>query len=222
MISILFLSSLLAPLWEAAPLRAAPSATIYSLPEIETEGGLNHLLFHRRSVRAFREGSISHQELGDLLFAALGITIDGLTGATRTAPSAGATNPLVIYGYLNAVEGFEEGLYQYHPSSHSIEPILLGDLSEELMSLALNQTSISMAQLVLLIAADFSKTTARYGDRGARYVYMEAGHSAQNALLKAQELDLKAVVIGAFYELELQKYLGLSETPLLMIPIGRP
>lgn len=217
---LLMIISLL--LWMREDEMANSSPTMYSLPEVEIEEGLNNLLYHRRSVRSYGEGVLDSKKLGDLFFASLGVTIDGITGATRTTPSAGATNPLVIYGYLDSVEGFEQGLYKYHPTTHNLELILPGDLSDRLTSYALGQSSLSMAQLVLLITADFSKTTARYGERGISYVYMEVGHSAQNVLLKVQELGLKAVVIGAFYEEEVQEYLKIPQTPLLMIPMGVP
>lgn len=205
---------------EGDSLNAEPQSILLALPEIEIEEDLNRLIYHRRSIRSYSEGLMTPYEVGELLFAALGITIDGLTGATRAAPSAGATNPLVLYAYVDSVEGMEKGLYQYHPSSHELEHVLKGDLGEELEALALNQSSVGEAQLVLLITADFERTTRRYGERGRRYVYMEAGHGAQNILLKAEELDLGAVVIGAFYEEEVQEFLSLNEEPLLILPIG--
>lgn len=61
------------------------------------------------------------------------------------------------------------------------------------------------------------------GERGERYMWMEAGHVAQNILLQAQTLELGGVSIGAFddegdHELMLMEP---DEQPLYVIPIGK-
>jgi nitroreductase len=58
-------------------------------------------------------------------------------------------------------------------------------LRAALASAAWGQQFIEVAPLTLVLAARFSRTTGRYGERGVRYVYMEAGHAAQNVHLQA-------------------------------------
>lgn len=188
-------------------------------PQEET---LLELIFSRRSIRSYQKGFLTAREVGDLLWAGAGITIDGLTGATRAAPSAGGINPLILYVYLHEVEGFEPGLYRYSPSSHGLDAVIKEDLSRELSQLALNQSCVATAQLVILITAEVERTTARYGERGFQYVYMEVGHGAQNILLTAEHLGLGAVVVGAFYQEQLKEFFSLQEEPLLLIPVGLP
>jgi len=48
---------------------------------------------------------------------------------------------------------------------------------------ALGQTWIREAPIVIVIAAVYERTTSRYGERGIRYVHMEAGHIGQNLYL---------------------------------------
>lgn len=52
---------------------------------------------------------------------------------------------------------------------------------------------------------------------------MEAGHAAQNVYLQSVSLGLGSVVIGAFYDEEVQKLLNLSSEykPVYMMSIGR-
>jgi nitroreductase len=52
---------------------------------------------------------------------------------------------------------------------------------------------------------------------------MEAGHAAQNLLLQAAALNLGAVLVGAFDDLEVKRILNLKtqEAPLYLIPVGK-
>ena len=77
------------------------------------------------------------------------------------------------------------------------------------------------AAVDIVIAAIFEKTTCVYGDRGVRYVYMEA---CQNIYLEVTALGLGTVAIGAFYDDEVAKTVGLKhdEKPLCVIPVGVP
>jgi SagB-type dehydrogenase family enzyme len=80
------------------------------------------------------------------------------------------------------------------------------------------------APLILVIAALERRTTGKYGQRGVRYVHMEAGHAAQNVLLQARALGLDAGLVGAFTDADVQRVVGLpSDTqPLYLVPVGRP
>lgn len=72
----------------------------------------------------------------------------------------------------------------------------------------------------IVIATDYEKITRRYGERGYRYVYMEAGHVAQNITLMAIELGLATVMIGAFRDSKVKELLGINEEPIYIICIG--
>jgi len=87
---------------------------------------------------------------------------------------------------------------------------------------AWGQQFIEAAPLNLVFAAQFSRTTGRYGRRGVRYVYMEAGHAAQNVHLQAEALGLGSVAVGAFDDTSVSKVLSLPGylEPLYMVTIG--
>lgn len=107
-------------------------------------------------------------------------------------------------------------MYRYRPGSHRLEAVSDGDVRRPLAAAALDQQWMSRAALVVVIAAAFERTTARYGKRGERYVHMEAGHAAQNLLLEATALGLGATPVGAFDAAEVCRLLRLpdGETPL--------
>lgn len=191
---------------------------VIALPAPDRSGSvsLEKTLAGRRSVREFSAEPLTQQQLGQLLWAAQGMT--GPAGM-RTAPSAGALYPLELYVAL------AHGFFHYDPRRHGLRRIVGLDLRPALSRAALEQESVLHAPAVFLIAAVFERTAAKYGpDRAPRYVYMEAGHAAQNLLLQAVALGLGGVPVGAFQDARLQKVASLpgQEQPLYLIPVGHP
>jgi SagB-type dehydrogenase family enzyme len=140
---------------------------------------------------------------------------DSKTGF-RTVPSAGATYPLELF----AVN--KDGLFRYLGHDHCLEKLSDKDLRSALASAALGQEFIADAPLTLVFAADFDRTTGRYGRRGIRYVYIEAGHAAQNVHLQAEALGLGSVAVGAFDDDAVSEVLSLPDElkPLYLVVAG--
>jgi len=177
---------------------------------------LEEVLSQRRSVRQFTEESLTLEEVGQLLWAAQGITEPA---NYRTAPSAGALYPLEIYAVT------EEGAFHYVPKGHQLAIQRKGEVQADLFMAALQQEAVKEAPLVIVIAAVYARTSQKYGEmRSPRYVHLEAGHAAQNVLLQAVSLGLGAVPIGAFEDEKVKEALGLpdDQQPLYLIPVGHP
>ncbi len=194
---------------------------IFTLPEPVKEGqmSLEETLILRRSVRSYTNKPISIRDLSQLLWSAQGITNER---GFRTAPSAGATFPLEMFVVVNHVEKLEKGIYHYHPRDHQLSFIRAEDVSEPLFTACLSQSMILDAGIVLVFAAIYERTTARYGERGVRYIYNEVGHASQNVHLQAASLDLGTVVIGAYRDDEVEDILQLGEEyrVLYLMPVG--
>jgi len=192
-------------------------------PRLKGEMTLEEAILQRRSRRDFKNSPLTLGEVSQVLWAAQGITAE--TGL-RAAPSAGALYPLELYLVVGkeGVEGLGEGVYHYLPQSHSLEPTLAGDVRQTLARLSLQQMWIAEAPLSLLITAEYERTTKKYGDRGVRYVHMEAGHAGQNVYLQAEALGLGTVTVGAFQDEEISQALNLpqSYSLLYVMPIGHP
>jgi SagB-type dehydrogenase family enzyme len=189
-----------------------------ALPPPERDAGmaLAAALERRRSVRAFAARALAPVELGQLLWAAQG-EVDARDGV-RTAPSAGALYPLVVYAAT------ADGLFRYVVEEHALEQVAARDLRAELAAAALGQEEVAHAPCVLVFAAVLARTTRKYGERGVRYVHMEAGHAAQNALLTATALGLAAYPLGAFEDARVAEVLrlGRGEAPVYLVPVGAP
>jgi SagB-type dehydrogenase family enzyme len=188
------------------------------LPKPKEKGSISieETLHKRRSVRDYKRGRLSLEQVSQLLWAASGRNL-----YRRTAPSAGATYPLEIYLVVGEVEGLEPGIYHYSFSRHGLEMTKEQDVRNRLSRAALGQEMIEEAPINIIIAADYSRTTGHYGQRGNRYVHMEVGHMGQNVSLQAIALGLGTVMIGAFEDKEVKELLGIKEEPLYIIPVGK-
>jgi SagB-type dehydrogenase family enzyme len=189
-------------------------------PAKDSDVSVEKALNTRVSRRNFSNEPLSLAEVGQVLWAAQGVNIDGVTGASRTAPSAGATHPMDIYLVAGNVADLAQGLYRYERIKHSLLPVAEGDIREKLAKVALGQQFIAQAPASVIIAAEYRRTTQRYGERGIRYVHMEAGHITQNVYLQAEALGLGAVAVGAFSDEDLKSLLRIDSAPLMVIPIG--
>lgn len=189
-------------------------------PSLTSDYSLERAIFERVSKRNFSEKPLTLKQVAQLLWAAQGIGVDGISGASRTAPSAGATYPMEIYLVVGKVEGLEPGVYRYKYAEHSLTKTASKDRRKELAYAALNQDFIARAPASIVLAAEYGRTTSRYGDRGIRYVHMEVGFIAQNIYLQCGSLNLGAVAVGAFDEESVKVLLEVEEEPLLIIPVG--
>jgi len=186
------------------------------LPQPQKSAGmsLTEAMARRRSVREFAARALTREQLGQLLWAAQGITSDD---GKRSAPSAGALYPLEIY------VATAEGLHHYQPRGHKLEPRTSADVRPALARAALGQSFIAQAAAVFIIAADYQRTARKYGpDRSPRYVHIEAGHAAQNLLLQATALGLAGVPVGAFIDEAVRSIVSLppTEQAVYLIVVG--
>jgi SagB-type dehydrogenase family enzyme len=213
----LVVSLVVAPL-SAARTQGAP----IKLPDPAKRGtvSVEEALQTRRSVRAYADAPLTLAQLGQILWAAQGITsADG----HRTAPSAGATYPLELYVVVGNVTGLSAGVYKYRPQGHELVPHLDGDQRATLARAAIRQGWVTQAPVTLAITAVSERTRARYGERTDRFVAIEVGHVGQNVYLQAVSLGLGTVMAGAIAEDSLAAVLKLdpAERPLAAMPIGK-
>jgi len=186
-----------------------------TLPKPNQDGSmsLEQAIAIRRFRRDFLPQPLALGQISQLTWAAQG---QDAHSNYRTAPSAGATYPLELFVVTS------DGLFQYLPAKHSLEKLADQDLRPALASAAWGQEFIEAAPLTLVFAAQFPRTTKRYGQRGIRYVYMEAGHAAQNAHLQAEALGLGSVAVGAFDDTSVSKVLSLPDClePIYLVVVG--
>jgi len=193
------------------------------LPEPRYDGkvSVEKAMHLRRSIRSYKTEPLSLNNISQLLWAAQGKTSPQ---GYRTAPSAGALYPLEVYLFAFDVTGLKEGAYQYFPNEHSIAMTRKGNVREDLCKSSLNQSPVRYAPAVFVVSAVYERTIRKYGQRGGRYVQIEAGHAAQNICLQAVSEGLGTVVVGAFLDHEINALLNSipEARPLYIIPAGVP
>lgn len=200
--------------------RMSPAKTLsLSTPVREGSVSLERALQDRRTRRVFDAKPLTLADVAQLLWAMQGTTApDG----GRTAPSAGALYPLEVYVAVGDAQGIAEGIYRYVSAGHELVAVAAGDVREMLAAAALGQQWVAQAAIIFIIGAVEARTTAKYGPRGVRFVHIEVGHTAQNALLQAEALGLNAGVVGAFDGDLVAQALNLpaDTQPIYLIPIG--
>ena len=197
-----------------------------SRPAPHLQISIDSALVSRRSIREFEDKPIPLDAVGHVLFAG-----QGTVGERRTAPSAGALYPLRLLIAARAVDGLDQGLYAYCPQEHGLELVRSGDVSLVLCDAALEeQPWIGEAAAVIAVVADIGAARTAFheqppeGERGERYVHIEAGAVAQNMHLQVTVLKLGALLIAGFDDRLVSRALHLEEglDPVILFCVGSP
>lgn len=186
---------------------------------------LKELMKRRRSLRSFSQKPMKVTDLSFLLWASTGIQRKENGYEFRTVPSAGALYPIETYIVVNNVEGLQKGLYHYNIEAHALEELKLKDLAEETTCAALGQEMCAQASVVFIWTAIFQRSKWKYAERAYRYVYLDAGHIAQNLALSATSIGAGTCQIGAFFDEEINKILGVDgeeESAIYLSVLGFP
>ncbi len=202
-----------APSWVRSS--AARYGPPVALPAPSTGGGmpLDQAIAERRSTRSFGAGALPEAVIGQLLWAAQGVTSpDG----RRAVPSAGGLYPLELYAVTPTT------VMHYLPDGHRAEVRASPDLRPRLEAAAFDQAAVGAAPDLLVVAAVPDRTRRKYGARADTYVDLEAGHAAENILLEAVALGLAAVPIGGLDPGRAARALALpaDQHVLYLIPVG--
>lgn len=227
-ILIILLGAVIAYLIWPEPTTAEQRTVIstVSLPSPIIEGNVSveQAMHDRRSVRRYTDGSITLQDVSQILWAAQGIT--NQTTKFRTVPSGGHTYPLEVYLVVGegGVTGLNEGVYHYNPFNHSLEKTSKMDVRSDLSQAANGQPWVKEAPVDIVITGNYDKMIAKYKDEilSTRFVDMEAGHAGQNIYLEAEALNLATVALGSFRDDSVHKIIGLpdNEKTLYIFPVG--
>lgn len=210
--------------------RTFPGAPRTALPgrDFRLRADLGEVLARRRSIRDFDGAPLPLETLGRLLHASFGVRarrrVEGVGAWERPVPSAGGLYPLELHLFCREVESLPDGAHHYDARAHALELTRPGRASEALVDLTMGQEMVALANVIFVISAVRGRTMFKYGQRGYRYLFLDAGHLGQNLYLVATALGLGAVGIGGFLDAELGLALGLAEDedPLYLIAVGQP
>lgn len=208
---------------ELPPPRRYPGYPTVALPRLLPRlwPPLDRTLRLRRCANELDAALPSRRTLARLLFSAHGITSFDHRGPT---PSAGCLQALELYLAALTPDGWlPPGLYHYDRAGHHLAhlaPSGRDDLSPLVPSLQL----VRGGALLWLLVGDGERASAKYGERGLRFLLLEAGHLMQNLCLLSASLGLTTVPLGGYFEADLARRLTLLPTDevLYLGLCGRP
>ena len=202
-----------------------PEAERLDLPRVsgKSDKDIWQILQDRRSHRKYSSSGLALQDLSRLLWSAQGITAQAGNFFFRTAPSAGALFPVETYIGVNNVEGVKPGLYHFNPGQFVLERLYDEPPGHLIAQAALGQRFLAECAAVFIWSAVFRRNMSKYGNRGLRYILMDAGHICQNILLAAEALELGACPVAAFLDDTMNDLLDLDpdeESVLYLAGVG--
>jgi SagB-type dehydrogenase family enzyme len=155
----------------------------------------------RRSALDFRGGNLtmSLAQLSAILTAADEPFFADFAGARWVQ----------LYLYAHRIDGLEPGVYRHWPEG-SLERIKSGDQRVAAAGLSLGQALAGNACVAFSMIAGLDRAARVYGDRGYRYAHFEAGAIGHRLYLAAEALGLGATGIGAFFDDQVHRYLGIA------------
>ena len=189
---------------------------IISLPpwdKIEvSEENIVSIINVRQSIRNYKPESMSLLELSYLLWCTQGVKeVFSDVATIRTVPSAGARHALETILLVNNVEGLTTGLYRYLSLEHQLGTVKNDSLiADEIVKASFDQDFIKQSAVTFIWIAVIYRMKWRYGERAYRYIFLDAGHVAQNLYLSAESINCGVCVVGAFSDDELNSILELD------------
>lgn len=197
------------------PHRPLHTATAQPLPPADS--AVAKVYAKRRSARAFGAGALDARVLSNLLrpFAARSAAAD----STRLLPSGGGKYPLLVYAALYRVAkapALDGRIAWYDPAAHGLVPT--GAVPPwPVMAKALGVDWAEPPAAVFLLAARPEGSLRKYGERGGRFVLLEAGAGMGALSLQVAEAGLAGTAIGSYLDAELLGAFGLQGSGQLAV-----
>jgi SagB-type dehydrogenase family enzyme len=154
--------------------------------------------------------------LARLLFFTAGVTRTSSSPAFeertyfRTAMSAGNLHPVEVYAVCADVDGVADGVHHFDPLEFALTTLREGRFA-------------TGAPITFVFTGIPWRTAWKYGERGFRHLYWDAGTMLANLLAVAAEVGLDARVWTGFVDDDVARLVGVdgvTELPLALVSIG--
>ncbi|MDE2021767.1 MAG: SagB/ThcOx family dehydrogenase [Patescibacteria group bacterium] len=211
--------------WTTVHYKEYPRFPTIPLEDAPPAADFFDLVRRRTSRRDFSRTPADKRALSTLLKYSCGITQEfGDRNPRRAHPSGGARFPLEVYPVVfSGSNGLPQGLYHYNVRKHGLDVLWQRSFSEEDIGQLFTYEWVRDASFALVITAVFGRTQVKYGERGYRYILLEAGHIGQNLYLASGALGLKCCALGGTFDNELEKLIdidGNTESVVYALALG--
>src|SRR5258707_8993973 len=206
-------------------------------PGLEALPQFAKLLRERHSTRSFDDGQpVTLAELSRFLDGAArilpvpssAVAIGDADRAenARPYPSAGGSWELELYLAVNICEGLPQGFYHYDAAAHALVAIevRMNEVKALLMGAADAMGATAAPQILITIAARFSRVSWKYSSIAYSLMLKDAGVLTQTLYLMAAEIGLGGCAIGIANVDQFEKMTGIGfhiEGPVGQFAMGR-
>jgi len=132
----------------------------------------------------------------------------------RTTASGGGLYPVDIYLVALNVKGLDTGVYLYSSVDNVLvqlkADVSLHDKINSCYAAGRDIITVDAAAFVIVFVGKLWKNLRKYGNRGLRYMFVEAGEMAQNIHLVAESLGIGTVDVAGFYDPEVEELIGID------------
>ncbi len=166
---------------------------------------ISEALIKRGSTRNFSTKKLTLKEISTILIYSAGI--NNRNPNHRFYPSAGAKYPLEVY-LISLNSEISKGIYHFNIKKNYLELI---NKDFDLKKMFYQPWKIENSSIIIVITSIFFRNMIKYGNRGYRYVLIEAGHVGQNIDLLCSSLNIGVCAVGGYYDINLNEYLNIYD-----------
>lgn len=192
--------------------RSAAVVELAPLRELPTDS-LSRVLRQRRSAMSYDAAPISLNELGQLLGRACGVTgelvIENRRLPLRAYPSPGALYAVDAFVIPSRVTGLAKGAFRYDPERHVLVTISDRPIDPASFSLPDVRGVVDGIAAFIALSINIARATQKYGDESYRILVAEAGCIAENLVLVAHALGLRAGPFTGVFDRLVDQAVGL-------------
>lgn len=213
--------------WKTVYYKAYHRLPKIALPETAPRADFFDLIRQRGSQRSFGSQALSIADLSSLLKYSCGTTVPDAENQRmrRAQASGGARYPIEVYPFVfRGDTQVPSGVYHYNVKAHALDVLWERSFSDADIGELFTYSWVRGASVVFVMTAVFRRNQMKYGERGYRYILLEAGHIAQNLHLVTEALGLKSCALGGTYDAAIEKMLdldGIQESVVYAVAVGR-
>lgn len=211
--------------WSTIYYKSYPRVQKIALDRVKPEADYFDVLERRHSHRVFDRRIVKKETLSQLLLFSFGILEkESMRFPSRAHPSGGGRFPIEIYPiiFLGNKE-IPAGLYHYNVKEHALDVLWQRPFNTADVADLFVYEWIQNASLAIVMTGVFWRTKMKYGERGYRYVLLEAGHIGENVYLTAEALGLRCCAMGGMRDENIEKFLdidGITESVIHSLILG--
>jgi SagB-type dehydrogenase family enzyme len=174
---------------------------------------LERVLLRRRCGHRLGTSLPDRRVLGRLLRFSHGTHAENARGPV---PSAGGLQALELFPVIFRDGWLPTGVYHYDRAEHSLAQIVPHAGRPAWQDLVPSLRLVEGGALLWVVVGDGARVSPKYGERGQRFLLLEAGHLMQNLCLLSVSLGLCTVPLGGFFERAIARTLHLPAEDLVL------